>query len=655
MKSGRLFILIFAVLTIVSASIGCDKSSGPKSEKGVLDLRGYDFTAGGYVSLDGEWNFYWKKLLSPSDMREKTDSFYQVPGSWRTTDNEERNADGYGTLHLLILKDKTTVPLSLKIPSISSSYKLWLNERLICTSGVVSKSREHSEPLWLPRVVQLPDAEGESIELTLQISNFHDRRDGFWGSIRMGSSENINRMRDKTIAFELFLFGSILIMSLYHLCLFILRRKDRSILYFAIICLLLAVRTITGGECFLTLTTDIPSIAVYKTLFITFFMLLPASAMYFQTLYPDEVWNRMRIISTGLAAASIIMIFMPLKAATELVIFFEAVMLILFVYFTICLIKAAINGREGALLFLAGWVIISLTGINDILFDLGIIWTGLIAPFGLIFFVFSQAFMLSLRYAHAFRTIEIMSERLISLDILKDEFLANTSHELKTPLNGIIGLAGSLLDGAKGRLSEDIKSDLYMIATSSKRLAFLINDILDFSKLKNSDVKLQKRPVDIKSIIDSVIYLSTPLLKNEETILVNKIKEDLPLISTDENRLHQIFYNIIGNAVKFTDSGKIEIDAVVVPENNRKMMSVSVKDTGIGIEKDKLDTIFEAFHQADGGISRNYEGTGIGLTITRHLVDLHGGTIDIESEPGRGSTFTVLLPFTDNQTQDSNE
>ena len=645
MRLNTIYAVIIALSTLLMASCESGAAAGQKAHKGIINLRGYDFAAKENIPLDGEWSFCWKKLLNPEEMCIINREFYQVPGSWNIPGDNRRSADGFGTLSLTINKDKTDIPLSLKIPSISSSYKLWVNDKLVCTNGIVSESEENTKPVWLPRVVVLPDTGGEIIRLNLQISNFHDRRDGFWGSILIGSSESINLARDKTVGFELFLFGTLFIMSLYHFSLFALRRDDKSILYFAILCLLLSIRTISSGECFLTLITAMPSIAVYKMLFISFFLIIPTIIFYFLNLYPDEVSGKIRIVSIPFLFLSIVMIFTPLRIVTESVILFEITALSLFIYFTISLVRSTINRREGAVLFLAGWLIFFLTGINDILFDMGFIWTGLLAPFGLIFFIFSQAFMLSMRYANAFRTITVMSERLISLDVLKDEFLANTSHELKTPLNGIIGLSGSLVDGARGVLSSEVISDLMMVITSGRRLAYLVNDILDFSKLKNNDMILQENSVDIKSILDSIIYVSKPLLKNDSIIIVNNIRNDLPLMLADENRLLQIFYNIVGNAVKFTESGKIEIDAAETVFNNYRMMRISVSDTGIGIEKEKLGSIFESFQQADGSISRKYGGTGIGLSITRQLVNLHGGTIEVQSEHGKGSTFTVLLPL----------
>ncbi len=639
--------LFITPLLLILLSCNKDNSVQPLAKNGVIDLSLWNLQAE-TLALDGEWKFAWKKLLSPEDFSSDEKELYNVPGSWNTGSHGGRKSDGYGTLSLLIKNCSSENPLALKIPSISSAYRLWCGNTMVYENGVVAETKEAYRPLWMPSVVVLPKSRDSNIRLTLQIANFHDRRDGFWGSIILGAYQNISRMRDLTIAFELFLFGSLFIMAIYHFCLFLLRREDKSVIYFAALCLLLSVRTVTGGECFLTLLTGISSLAIYKTLFISFFLIIPAVIHYFISIYPEEVWSPLRYLARAVTAVSVMLIFFSLKTVTSSVIFFEILILILFIYFTVCLVRAVKRKREGALLFLAGWIMLTLTGVNDILFDMGIIWTGLIAPFGLIFFIISQAFLLSLRYASAFRTIEVMSQRLLALDKIKDEFLANTSHELKTPLNGIIGLADSLADGAKGSVNPDVQSDLYMIVNSGKRLSSLVNDILDFSRLRNSDMILREDIVDIKSIVDSVIHLTTPLLRNDRIIMANKIQSDIPLITGDENRLQQIFYNLLGNAVKFTESGRIEISASVKNSGSSKTISISVSDTGIGIESEKINTIFEAFEQADGTVSRSYGGTGIGLSITKHLVELHGGSIDVESEPGRGSVFTVNLPLREN-------
>jgi signal transduction histidine kinase/BarA-like signal transduction histidine kinase len=244
------------------------------------------------------------------------------------------------------------------------------------------------------------------------------------------------------------------------------------------------------------------------------------------------------------------------------------------------------------------------------------------------------------RYA---KTLEEKNIYLNRLNELKDEFLANTSHELRTPINGIIGIVESMIDGAVGDLTDEQKYNLAVVSNSGKRLSNMVNDILDFTKLKNQEIVLQLKPVDLKPVVDTVIVLSKPLIKGKELTLVNEIDSSLTLVSADENRVQQILYNLIGNAIKFTEKGKVSVSA----ETGGNMVMVSVEDTGIGIAEDKFDRIFESFEQADGSTAREYGGTGLGLSITKKIVELHGGTVSVESRLGKGSKFTFTLPTSD--------
>ena len=238
--------------------------------------------------------------------------------------------------------------------------------------------------------------------------------------------------------------------------------------------------------------------------------------------------------------------------------------------------------------------------------------------------------------------------RLQRVDKLKDQFLANTSHELRTPLTGIIGLAESLKDGAAGEQSSKAKKNLGMIVSSGRRLSTLINDILDFSKLKSHELQLDLAPIDVYAITDVVIHLSQPLTQAKDVKLMNMVPKDLPPVEADENRLQQILFNLVGNAIKFTDSGYVKVSANIKDDE----VILMIEDTGIGIPEDKLETIFSSFEQIEGDDSRSYGGTGLGLTVTKQLVELHGGSISVESELGSGAIFSFSLPKSDKEIGD---
>jgi two-component system, sensor histidine kinase ChiS len=259
----------------------------------------------------------------------------------------------------------------------------------------------------------------------------------------------------------------------------------------------------------------------------------------------------------------------------------------------------------------------------------------------------------------SFSALEAKNTQLQRLDKLKDEFLANTSHELRTPLNGIIGIAESLIDGATGKLPETTNFNLALIASSGKRLASLINDILDFSQLKHKTLELQTKSVNLREIVFVILKLCQPLVGTKKLQLINSIAPELPPIAADENRLEQILYNLIGNAIKFTESGTVEISAALITSHEESStnpeLAITVSDTGIGIPENKLEQIFESFEQADGSTAREYGGTGLGLAVAKKLVELHGGKISVSSSVGLGSQFIFTLPVSESQPEISSK
>ncbi len=231
---------------------------------------------------------------------------------------------------------------------------------------------------------------------------------------------------------------------------------------------------------------------------------------------------------------------------------------------------------------------------------------------------------------------------------LKDEFLSNISHELRTPLTGIIGLTENLTATTSQKLDFEEIYTLKTIQYSANRLANLVNDLLDFSSMRTKQISLIKKGISVSQNVQLVLNAFRPLIKNKNFKLYSKISADCPLIFADENRFQQIVYNLVDNAVKFTESGTIKVDAAVA--NN--MIYVSVSDTGIGIDDEKKKAIFEPFTQGDGSVSRKYGGTGIGLTITKHLVELHGGKISFETKKGKGTVFHFTIPIFDGKAEE---
>ncbi|HPD76373.1 MAG TPA: ATP-binding protein [Methanoregulaceae archaeon] len=238
------------------------------------------------------------------------------------------------------------------------------------------------------------------------------------------------------------------------------------------------------------------------------------------------------------------------------------------------------------------------------------------------------------------RELAVAKEAAESADRLKSAFLATMSHELRTPLNSIIGFSGILGQELAGPLNDEQKKQLGMVSESAEHLLALINDVLDISKIEAGQLTLASEPVDIAAVIDKVVRTMQPLADKKRLALERTVAPGSGTVRGDARRIEQVLLNLMSNAIKFTESGRVTIEST----RNDDRITIRVMDTGIGIRNEDLDKLFRPFSQVDTGLTRQYEGTGLGLSICRRLVDLMGGSITVESAPGRGSTFTVTLP-----------
>ncbi|MCC6313775.1 MAG: PAS domain-containing protein, partial [Thermomicrobiales bacterium] len=224
---------------------------------------------------------------------------------------------------------------------------------------------------------------------------------------------------------------------------------------------------------------------------------------------------------------------------------------------------------------------------------------------------------------------------------LKSSFLSTMSHELRTPMNAIVGYSHLLLDDPASGLTDQQQADIRQIANSADRLLALINDILDLSRIESGKMVLALEPVDLSVAVRQVLADVAPQASAKNLRLDVILPDTVPRVLGDELRLRQALLNLVGNAVKFTEHGRVAIEI----RQTDPAIEIIVADTGIGIAADTLPHVFDEFRQADTGSSRRYGGAGLGLSIARRLVELHGGSIAVHSELGRGSTFTIVLPL----------
>lgn len=658
-----LLIISFFIFLIPSSSHGT-----PIAKQGVLDLSGWDLKKEGNLSFKGEWEFYWKQWVYNENSKKLNNPiFMKVPGKWKgvSTEGEKIGKNGYGSYKLKILLHEQQVgkPLALKMHYAHSAYVFYVNGEKTAENGNIGNTKESSIPWFKPGVIMF-DSDSSQVELVFEVSNFHHGSGGLTRLIELGTADAIIAERESSLARDFFLLGTILLMGIYHLFVWSVRRREKSFLYFALFCLFASGYTIfTGERTFSMWWTYINWPLVAKITYLVGFIPFAFFVAYIGEVFKGDVSKKIiRFFFILVSLISVLIIVLPIQLAITVKGYAQFYVLATLIYILYIVIKALIKKRPGSLTVALGLLVFIVTVVHDILLSAHVLKDTDIAPFGVFFFFFSQSFLLSGNFAKAFTRVEEVSEalqqktsellhsneKLKELDQLKDDFLANTSHELRTPLNGIIGLAEVMVETEKKQLEVSYRENLELIISSGKRLSNLINDVLDFSKLKNNQLEVNVKPIDMKVIVQTVRLLLQPLIVQKDLELQLDIPEKLPKVIGDENRVQQILFNLIGNAIKFTEKGVIIIQTELLDEQ----VTISVKDTGLGISEYQKQFIFKDFEQGSTEIAKKFSGTGLGLSISKKLVELLGSELKLESEVGKGSCFSFSLPVT---TEESTE
>lgn len=618
----------------------------PKAVKGVLDLSQWNFEKDGPVKLDGEWEFHWKKLAEDiSNVEEKR---YLVPGAWNSFQDsgEPVGGIGYATYRLRILMPD-------HVPQLSMTSGLWHSATCFDVGGnkhaigKCGRDKSHTKPVSRVDVIDIPQHDG-SVLLSIEDSNYFHKFGGMLEAPIVDQHEVLRNTVNRERLWQGMLAAIFMVFGLYHLILHSIRRNSAA-MWFGLFCIAFALRATLVSQQIIHLWLHDLDFRIDKRIeYFDLYLCVPLSCMLAWALFPKEfpIWLRNAFIVVP--TLFLLTLILPTEVNSRFLFVFQIVVIPTIIVCVAIPILAIKRRRPTAATFLFGFIAFAVGVLLDLLASLVYRASTPFTSIGLIGFIFAQSTVIARRFSDAFRDVETLSEKLefqnselTKLDRLKDDFLANTSHELRTPLHGIIGITESILQGATGGVNSQTQSNLQMVSASGRRLSSLVNDILDYSKLQHGDLPLRQRGVDVSALIRLVIALSKSLLSNRPISLVYD-EQELPPAYVDEDRMEQILYNLIGNALKFTKSGEVRVSA---RQLNEEFMEITISDTGIGIPMDKQELIFESFTQADGSIAREYSGTGLGLSVTKKLVELHGGTIRVESSPGKGSRFIFTVPI----------
>ncbi|KPN97132.1 ATP-binding protein [Lysinibacillus sp. ZYM-1] len=615
----------------------------PYAVKGQIDVRDFDFQHSA-LTLDGEWTFHSSQWLM--DNQPSNHTYIQVPDGWDKVFHEgELTPFGYGSYQLKILVNpEETNTFSLRVPSIRSAAEIYVNHRLIAKSGELGENRAQTVAKNVPFTASF-ETKGESeIDLIIQVANFQDPRNGgIVRSIKFGQEDVINRETQLSITMQMVVAVVLVLHAIYSVILYLVGNKDKRLLFFSVLTVSIMFYYLLGSDdkllsFWFPINYNWGFILVHLSIVGIGYSLLQCIDRWL----PKHIQIYKRLFAILCIVAIILAFTLPIRYLISIHSFYIFILGVPIVITLMMMLGKSIKDIRNNVFILLAIVAF----VNSLIWDGMLVITGIKIisyPFDLIVTIACLATLWFKDYAKVHADTKELAQKLQETDKLKDEFLASTSHELRNPLHSIINMSKAVLDRESDALSVKSVNDLETVLSVGKRMSLLLNDLLDVMSLQDNTQKLQLSTVSIHSIVDGVFDMLRFMIEGKPIQFVLEIPENFPSVLADENRVIQIIFNLVHNAVKFTNEGSITISG----DTNKEMAKIVITDTGIGVDTETMRRIFEPYEQ--GTISKTMVegGFGLGLNICKRLIELHGGILDVKSVVGQGSTFTFTLPLAD--------
>lgn len=620
------------------------------------------------LGLKGEAEFYWNRLLTPAEMEAdsvKPDGYLKIPGLWNGSviGGKELKGKGYATIRFW-LKLKPHRHFGLKLKEFESAYSLWIDGKLKVQCGQVAKTSAEMRPSWERKEAYFVSSE-KPTEIVIQISNFQHWKGGPEDTIILGDAQDILNLKSLQEGVGYFIFGIFLVMGLYHLVLYLYRKKDRSALLFSLFCFVIMVRLLTTGEkLILRLLPGVDWIVAVRMEYLSYIISPPLLLNFIQQMYPRLFSMRILRLSYFLAALfSLGVLVLPSTIFTYTPIAYQVIIFFSGLYVFYILFKAALTKQENSLVLLCSYSFFFALLVNDILFYNRVVDTSFLSPLGVFVMIFSQSLVLSKNTSVAFRDVEVLTDKLQQYNRELESRIEERTQEIRLQKMELEAQADVLLDvnmqltkmdrmknALMAMIVHDLKNPLNMVLNYSKderitsagtQMLGLVQNILDLQKFENDKMVLYKQRVEAAEVISKAIFSVNYLACQKGIRFVSKIPEGL-ILEVDVDVLERIFINLLTNALKYSP---INSDIVILYTADEGDGYFSVIDSGPGIPSEKVGLVFNQYESYDERMLGRVKSSGLGLTFCKMAVEAHNGEIGFSPNDGGGSVLWFRLPI----------
>ncbi|MCC3373762.1 ATP-binding protein [Cohnella sp. REN36] len=647
--AGAFFIVLFLIR--ITWALLVAPPDHPRAVRGELDLRSFDFAKDRTIALDGEWEFYpgefvmqiGSNAISSGEGR----TYIPVPGKWNSSISAHSSPYGYGSYRLRIkVNPDHELIYGIRVSNVRTSAELYVNDRLVAGEGKPAKNKQQYTARSMPFTAAFKADTGE-IDIVVQAANYDNiYQGGLIESIRFGSERAVDKEAGFSANMQLVVCVVLMIHALYALILYAIGTRQKALIHFFMLVVSTVVMTLLDDDKLLLVW--LPAIGYewsMKLVLLSFIGVAAFLLQFAKSLLPEHAKNSVfRWFPVLCAMAAIAIVFLPAGLARGGLIVYYALDLIACLYFLTFSLRTVLRTDKDAI-----YLVVGLTGVlTNIMggFLKGLLDTGYYPIDLIVAFLAFASFWFKRYFRQSVQTAKL-AEKLRKADKLKDDFLANTSHELRNPLHGILNIAQNVLDSGMKDQDDRNKENMKLLISVGKRMSYMLNDLLDMTRLQEDGIRLRIGSVRVQGVASGVTDMLRFMTDGKPIRIVNDIPVNFPPVMADENRLTQILFNLLHNAVKYTVQGQITIKAEVKDGK----ANIIVEDTGIGIDPETQQRMFAPYEQGDSGITAIGGGLGLGLSICKQLVELHGSGLEVHSVPGQGSVFSFALRLADSSTR----